>query len=322
MAALSSTTLNGAVSGTAPSLILTSATGVSVGTILYVDREAMRVQAIDDTKAKVHRGWMGTPASAHATLATVYFGTQDQFFNRDPVGTAEDGYVTPWINVLTGDQFTVSSGQWVRTSSEVSNVGTGNVTGTMPAANGGTGQASYAVGDLLYASAATTLSKLAGVATGNALISGGVATAPSWGKVALATHVSGTLPVANGGTGATTLVGAGLPVGAYAAYPKTTNGVQTLLAQATGARNVLIFVKVSEAFADGDGGQPTFKIGETDTDDKWAATSVFTSAAVTAHHVFMGTLTSTKALIVTAAAATGSTSTGALQVSVLVMPAA
>jgi hypothetical protein len=36
----------------------------------------------------------------------------------------------------------------------------------------------------------------------------------------------------------------------------------------------------------------------------------------------MGTLTSTKALIVTAAAATGSTSTGALQVSVLVMPAA
>jgi len=59
---------------------------------------------------------------------------------------------------------------------------------------------SYAVGDLLYASGASTLAKLAAVATGNALISGGVITAPAWGKIGLTTHVSGTLPVANGGT--------------------------------------------------------------------------------------------------------------------------
>jgi hypothetical protein len=78
------------------------------------------------------------------------------------------------------------------------------VAGTLVAVNGGTGQSSYAVGDLLYASTTTALSKLADVATGNALISGGVSTAPSWGKIALTTHVSGTLPVANGGTNATT----------------------------------------------------------------------------------------------------------------------
>ena len=66
---------------------------------------------------------------------------------------------------------------------------------------GGTGISSYTIGDIIYASGATTLSALAGVATGNALISGGVATAPSWGKIALTTHVSGTLPAANGGTG-------------------------------------------------------------------------------------------------------------------------
>ena len=71
------------------------------------------------------------------------------------------------------------------------------------AAYGGTGQSSYAVGDLLYASTSTALSKLADVATGNALISGGVGTAPAWGKIGLTTHISGTLPVANGGTGAT-----------------------------------------------------------------------------------------------------------------------
>lgn len=84
--------------------------------------------------------------------------------------------------------------------------------GTLVAANGGTGQTSYAVGDILYASTTTALSKLADIATGNALISGGVSVAPSWGKIGLTTHVSGTLPIANGGTGATTLAGANIAV--------------------------------------------------------------------------------------------------------------
>jgi hypothetical protein len=80
---------------------------------------------------------------------------------------------------------------------------TDGLVGAVPAANGGTGLASYTVGDILYASGSTTLAKLADVATGNALISGGVGAAPSWGKIALTTHVSGTLAVGNGGTGTT-----------------------------------------------------------------------------------------------------------------------
>jgi hypothetical protein len=83
----------------------------------------------------------------------------------------------------------------------------------LAATSGGTGQSSYAVGDLLYASTTTALSKLADVATGNALISGGVSTAPAWGKVGLTTHVSGTLPVANGGTGDTTYTNGQLLIG-------------------------------------------------------------------------------------------------------------
>jgi hypothetical protein len=79
----------------------------------------------------------------------------------------------------------------------------------LPGTSGGTGQSSYAVGDLLYASTTTDLSKLADVATGNALISGGVGVAPSYGKIGLTTHVSGTLPVANGGTGVTASTGTG-----------------------------------------------------------------------------------------------------------------
>jgi hypothetical protein len=83
---------------------------------------------------------------------------------------------------------------------------------TLVATSGGTGQSSYAVGDLLFASTSTALSKLADVATGSALISGGVGVAPSYGKIGLTTHVSGTLPVANGGTGVTTSTGTGAVV--------------------------------------------------------------------------------------------------------------
>ena len=74
---------------------------------------------------------------------------------------------------------------------------TADVTGTLPATSGGTGQSSYAVGDIVYASTTTALSKLADVATGSALISGGIGVAPSYGKIGLATHVSGNLPVTN-----------------------------------------------------------------------------------------------------------------------------
>ena len=71
----------------------------------------------------------------------------------------------------------------------------------VPATAGGTGITSYAIGDLLYANTTTTLAKLPDVATGNALISNGVNTAPAWGKIGLTTHVTGTLDTTNGGTG-------------------------------------------------------------------------------------------------------------------------
>lgn len=78
---------------------------------------------------------------------------------------------------------------------------------TIAPAYGGTGITSYTIGDILYADGSGSLAKLPDVATGNALISGGVGTAPSWGKIGLQTHISGTLQATNGGTGATTLTG-------------------------------------------------------------------------------------------------------------------
>jgi len=124
------------------------------------------------------------------------------------------------------------------------------VAGTLVAANGGTGQNTYAVGDLLYASTTTALSRLADVATGSILISGGVGVAPSWGlatSVAVtsinfgttgltpsaatqgAVTVAGTLVAANGGTGQNTYVVGDL------LYASTTTALSRLADVATGS---------------------------------------------------------------------------------------
>jgi hypothetical protein len=106
----------------------------------------------------------------------------------------------------------------------------------LAATSGGTGQSSYAVGDLLYASTTTALSKLADVATGNALISGGVTTAPSWGKIGLTTHVDGTLAATNGGTGASTTTAGDILYGAASnTWAKLAAGTAGQLLQTNGA---------------------------------------------------------------------------------------
>ncbi|ANS02898.1 hypothetical protein [uncultured Mediterranean phage uvDeep-CGR0-KM22-C158] len=61
-------------------------------------------------------------------------------------------------------------------------------------------------GDLIYGSAANTPARLAKDANSTrSLTNTGTSNNPAWAQVALATGVSGTLPVANGGTGATSL---------------------------------------------------------------------------------------------------------------------
>jgi hypothetical protein len=75
--------------------------------------------------------------------------------------------------------------------------GTWNAT-AIGAAYGGTGLTSYTIGDLVYASGATTLSKLADVATGSVLVSGGVGVAPAYSatptltSLTAAAHYGGT----------------------------------------------------------------------------------------------------------------------------------
>jgi hypothetical protein len=75
-------------------------------------------------------------------------------------------------------------------------------------ASDGTGHIfdSQAQGDVLFASSTTELTRLGKDANATrALTNTGTNNNPAWAQIALATGVSGTLPVANGGTGATTL---------------------------------------------------------------------------------------------------------------------
>lgn len=78
-------------------------------------------------------------------------------------------------------------------------VSTGTWSGTTIAANkGGTGQTSITQGDLLYGSAADTISKLAKDTNSTRYLSNqGTSNSPSWNQVNLANGVTGNLPVAN-----------------------------------------------------------------------------------------------------------------------------
>ena len=94
----------------------------------------------------------------------------------------------------------------------------------------------YTVGDLPYASGASTIGMLTAVATGNVLLSGGAGVAPSWGKVDLTAAVTVLLPVANGGTGINSVINNGVSYGSGGshAYTAAMTAGQVLLGNASG----------------------------------------------------------------------------------------
>lgn len=138
---LTQTTLSGAVTGGGPysgqsQLLQTSITiasitglqpallGTQVQSIIYIDREAMGVITVPTAatgQVQVIRGMLGTAAAPHVSGTMVLFGQvnlmgQNAFFQRDPdAGACSTTFPqTPWINVLTGAQWTCSAvtGTW------------------------------------------------------------------------------------------------------------------------------------------------------------------------------------------------------------------
>jgi hypothetical protein len=113
-------------------------------------------------------------------------------------------------------------------------------------------------------------------------------------------------------------------------YPKTTTtaahvhmtDVQIDPADADIDKPCLVLVEVTEVFADGTGAQPTFKIGQTGTAEKFIASALLTGATVGQRFVGCGMIScsSEAELLVTATVATG-TGTGAIRVTAVVFPA-
>jgi hypothetical protein len=98
-------------------------------------------------------------------------------------------------------------------------------------------------GDIIYASGANTPARLAkSTTTTQYLANTGTSYVPAWNEVALATGVSGTLPVGNGGTGQTSLTTGAILIGnsgsAVTMVTQTTKG-QILIGDGTGPPQML-----------------------------------------------------------------------------------
>jgi hypothetical protein len=119
-------------------------------------------------------------------------------------------YVDSSISIL-GSQ--VTAGVWGGTA--------------ISAVNGGTGQVSYTIGDILYASSTSALSKLAAGTAGSVLASGGAGAAPSW---VLASSGGGSGTVTSGTAGSVAFyTGTGTTVGGAPGFTYTTSGTASTI---------------------------------------------------------------------------------------------
>jgi hypothetical protein len=178
------------------------------GSVAGVSSFNTRTGAVTLTSGDVTTALTFTPANTASPALTGTPTAPTATGGTNTTQIATTAFVQAAVSGSGVSSFNTRTGAVTLTSSDVTTALTftpADASAITDAAHGGTGQSSYAVGDLIQASASTTLSKLAAVATGNVLLSGGVTTVSAWGKVGLTTHVTGTLPVANGGTGITSL---------------------------------------------------------------------------------------------------------------------
>jgi len=121
---LVNTTLGAAITTTTSTLVVVaSATGITApasgatSTIIYVDKEAMFVNAVNGTTLTVMRGYSGTAATPHVNGSRILAGRPTWFANVDPAGGCTNANViaTPLVNINNGNQWLCSTvtGMWV-----------------------------------------------------------------------------------------------------------------------------------------------------------------------------------------------------------------
>jgi len=174
----------------------------------------------------------GAGTSAFSTLA---IGTAGQIL------TVNSGATAPQWSTLTGVAVTTFSAGTTGFTPSSATSGAITLAGTLATTNGGTGLTSFTSGGALYATStsvlatgtlpntaggtgqssaftqygityASTTTALATTAAGTTttVLHGNASGAPTFGAVSLTADVSGILPIANGGTGASTLAGANI----------------------------------------------------------------------------------------------------------------
>ncbi len=120
--ALTQTTLSAAITASQDRFNVASATGISAGTMLYIQDfhapvgELVQVASVSGTSLRVYRTQRPV---AHASGARVIIApTPVAFYTQNPTGacTAALTAYTPYINTNTGEQWLCSSvtGTWVR----------------------------------------------------------------------------------------------------------------------------------------------------------------------------------------------------------------
>ena len=149
-------------------------------------------------------GWTGTLASGRLNSNVVQSVVND----TNVTGSISAQALTlGWTGTLAAARLNSSVVQAITNDTNI----TGSITaqnltlgwtGTLAETRGGTGQSTYAQGDLLYSSASNTLAKLAKNTTATRYLSNtGTSNNPAWAQVDLSNGVTGTLVVSNGGSG-------------------------------------------------------------------------------------------------------------------------
>lgn len=146
--------------------------------------------------------------SANATMGLLTRTGVATWASRTLTGTSNRLDITNGSGVAGNPTLDISAtyvGQASITTLGTIATGTWSAT-TIATTKGGTGLTSYIQGDLLYASASNTLLQLAKDANSTRYLSNtGSSNNPAWAQVNLANGVTGTLPIANGGNGLTSL---------------------------------------------------------------------------------------------------------------------
>jgi hypothetical protein len=215
------------VAGVATAPTLTSSTGS--GSVVLATSPTLVTPALgtpsaivltNATSVPVNQATGALPVANGGTGATATTGSGNNVLSTSPT------LVTPILGTPTSATLTNATGLPLSTG----------VTGTLPAANGGTAQSTYTTGDIIYASAANTLSKLAVGTTGQVLtVASGV---PSWASGGGGSGTVTSVATGNGLSGGTitttgTLVIAAPTYGSVGSYIYFSSSTSTFSANST-----------------------------------------------------------------------------------------